>query len=346
MVVFNHAAGGAAHRKDVGQMGTAPTARGRRIVGYTGLTLALLGVAVALAAPGDKPSISGDPRVGETLRSSPAGDSGVYKWQRCNPRVNTCGDTDRNDPRYQTIVTGGGLSEYTLREADAGWMIRVQAKGTSLGEQFVPSAPVGPVVAAPTYRETAVVDPTCPVTVKEPGDDAERVNNLEIVPVGTRINVTRCDAGLITARSANGEEQRVNVFGGKFKFFQRQKGLAVVNLKLVGKFRRFPPAGGAGAARAAGPLAQIAGKRFRRCIKIFSKRKCRKLIARGDCICSTSGALASGTVRGSVWYIQDGPGYTLAKAVKHKLLVRDKVKRKNILLHQGERYIARKRRRR
>lgn len=315
---------------------------------YAGLVglLLLAGVAVALAAPGDKPSISGDPRVGETLRSSPAGDSGVYKWQRCNPRIVSCGDTDRNDPRYQTIVNGGDLREFTLREADAGWMIRVQAKGTSLGEQFVPSAPVGPVVAAPTFRETAVVDPTCPVTVKEPGDDPERVNNLEIVPIGTRINVTRCDAGLTTARNAQGQLQFISVFGGKFKFFQRQQGLPVVNLKLVGKFRRFRRASGAGVASAAGPLAQAAGKRFRRCKRIFGARKCRKLVARGDCLCSTSGVFASGTVRGSVWYIQDGPGYTLAKAVKHKLLVRDKVKQKNILLQQGERYIARKRRRR
>jgi hypothetical protein len=327
-------------------MGTAPTARGRTIVAYVGLTLALVAasVAVALAAPGDRPSISGDPRVGETLRSSPAGDSGVYKWQRCNPRINTCGDTSRTDTRYRTIVTGDGLSEYTLKEADAGMMIRVQAKGTSLGEQFVPSAPVGPVVAAPTFRETAVVDPTCPVTVKEPGDDAERVNNLEIVTVGTRINVTRCDAGLITARNEQGQEQRVSVFGGKFRFFQRQQGLPVVNLKLVGKFRRFGATGSAAAA--AGPLAQAAGKRFRRCKRIFGRRKCRKLVARGDCLCSTSGIFASGTVRGSVWYIQDGPGYTLAKAVKHKLLVRDKVRQKKILLQQGERYIARKRRRR
>ena len=323
------------------------TATRPRMGVYAGLLCALLlvgAVGLAQGQAGDRPEINGDPRVGETLRSSPAGDSGVYKWQRCNPRVNTCGDTGRDDPRYVTIVNGNGLSEYTLREADAGMMIRVQAKGTSLGEQFVPSAPVGPVVAAPTFRETAVIDPTCPVGVKEPGDDPELVNNLEIVPIGTRVNVTRCNAGLITARNAQGDPQSVNVFGGKFKFFQRQQGLPVVNLKLVGKFRKFPPAGGAAAFSAAGPLAQAAGKRFRRCKRIFGKRKCRKLVARGDCLCSTSGIFASGTVRGSVWYIQDGPGYTFAKAVKHKLLVKDKVKKKKILLQQGESYIARKKR--
>jgi len=306
-------------------------------------------VAIALAVPAQRPSISGDPELGETLRSSPAGDTGVYKWQRCNPTVATCGDnTDRTDPNYTDIpgATGGDLREYTLREADAGMMIRVQAKGTSLGEQFTPSAPVGPVTASPEFRETGVLDPTtCPVIVVEPGGDPETVSTMEVVQVGTRINVTRCGAGLVTARNAGGTEQSVKVFGGKFKFFQRQKGLPVVNLKLVGKFRKFPPAGGGSAASAAGPLAQAAGKKFRRCRKIFGARKCRKLVARGDCLCSTSGVFASGTVRGSVWYIQDGPGYTLAKAVKNKLLVRDKVLQKKILLQQGERYIARKRRR-
>jgi hypothetical protein len=325
------------------------TATRPRMGVYAGLLCALLligAVGLARGQAGNRPEINGDPRVGETLRASPAGDSGVYKWQRCNPRVHTCGDTGRNDPNYVTIVNGNGFSEYTLKEADAGMMIRVQAKGTSLGEQFVPSAPVGPVVASPTFRETAVVDPTCPVRVKEPGKAAQVVTNIEIVLVGTRINVTRCDAGLITARNQQGLEQAISVFGGKFKFGQAQKGPGIVNLKLVGRFRKFPPAGGAGVSSAAGPLAQAAGKRFRRCKKIFGARKCRKLVARGDCLCRTSGIFASGTVRGSVWYIQDGPGYTLAKAVKHKLLVRDKVKKKNILLQQGERYIARKKKRR
>jgi hypothetical protein len=54
---------------------------------------------------------------------------------------------------------------------------------------------------------------------------------------------------------------------------------------------------------------------------------------------------ASGTVRGSRWYVQDGPGYTYTKAIVHKLLVRDKVRKKKILLKQGQSYTARKKRR-
>ena len=117
----------------------------------------------------------------------------------------------------------------------------------------------------------------------------------------------------------------------------------MVILKLAGKFTSGPTAGLPGVS--AGSGANAAGAGFRRCKRIFSRRKCRKLVARGDCLCSTSGVFASGTVRGSKWYVQDGPGYTFAKAIVHKLLVRDKVRKKKVLLKQGQSYTARRKRR-
>ena len=397
-------------------------------------------VAVALAQTEERPVISGQTIVGETLTSSSAGDTGVYKWQRCNPETSVCEDnTDRTDPNWETITNENSVLTYTLTEADLGMMIRVQAKGTSLGEQFVPSAPVGPVqpppapvnitpptilgeaaegqsltadpgtwdglgpitfsfswerctllvcvpiagetddrydptaedvgktlrvkvtaassggetsayseqtvevaVAPPVLGESAVVDPTCPLPVAEPGQGFQTVDKLVNVPVGTKIDVATCVGELITVRNTSGKTQSVELAGSQFKFGQRKQGKPVVLLKLVGKFTKNPTAGlGAAASTAGGPLAQAAGKKFRRCKKIFGARKCRKLIAKGDCLCRTSGIFASGTVRGSVWYLQDGPGYTFAKAVKHKLLVKDKVKNKKILLQQGESYTAR-----
>jgi hypothetical protein len=418
-----------------------------RMGAYAGLLCALLliGGAVGLARgqTGDRPVISGETIVGETLTSSSAGESAVYKWQRCDPETSVCGDnTDRNDSDYETIVNNNTDPTYVLTEADLGMMIRVQAKGTSLGEQFVPSAPVGPVelpppppppvnltpptiageaaegqsltadvgtwdsqepltfsfswercsllvcvpidgetgdrydptaddvgqtlrvlvtaanrggetsayseateevaVAPPVLGESAVIDPACPLPVAEPGQGYQTVDQLLNVPVGTRINVAACVGELITVRNTSGKTQSVELAGSPFKFGQRKQGKPVVLLKLVGKFTKKPTAGlGTEASAAGGPLAQAAGKKFRRCKKIFGARKCRKLMARGDCLCRTSGVFASGTVRGSIWYLQDGPGYTFAKAVKHRLLVKDRVRKKKILLRQGESYTAR-----
>jgi hypothetical protein len=421
-----------------GREGRRPRFAAISIVVFGSLLAAF--VAVALAQTGDRPVISGETIVGETLTSSSAGDSAVYKWQRCDPETLICGDnTDRNDPNYETIVNKNSDPTYTLTNADLGMMIRVQAKGTSLGEQFVPSAPVGPVqpppapvnitpptilgeaaegksltadpgtwesnepptfsfswercnllvcvpidgatderydptaedvgktlrvkvtaantggetsaysepteevaVAPPVLGESAVVDPTCPLPVAEPGENYETVDQLTNVPVGTRINVGQCVSELITVRNESGTTQSVTVAGSAFKFGQPKEGKPVVLLQLIGKLTKNPTAGlGAAATAAGGPLAQAAGKRFRRCKKIFGARRCRKLIARGDCLCRTSGVFASGTVRGSVWYVQDGPGYTFAKAIKHRLLVKDKAKNKKILLRQGESYTAR-----
>jgi hypothetical protein len=323
---------------------------GRRIGLYGALVMAALLLAfvtVARGGQGGRPTLSGDPVVGGTLTSSSAGDTALYKWQRCDPVATTCGDnTDRNDPSYADIPGATAQDRtYELTTADAGKVIRVQAKGTSLGEQFVPSAPVGPI-ASPEFRESAALDPTCPVEVVEPGGEAKVVDKLETVPIGTRIDVSKCVADLITIRNAEGEPQSVKLAGSAFKFSQRQEGIPYVVFKLVGKFKKGPTAGlGAGASSAkAGAFA--AGSKFKRCKRLLGKKKCRKLVAQGDCLCSTSGALASGTVRGSSWYVQDGPGYTYAKAIVHQLQVRDKVKKKTILLDPGESYLAKRHRHR
>jgi hypothetical protein len=419
---------------------------GRRIAAYSAVALGSLlvaFVAVALAEPAARPAISGNPWVGQVLTSSPAGDTGVYKWQTCDPATATCGDNlEHNHPDWADIPTGNGGLEYTLTPADLGMMIRIRAKGTSLGEQFTPSAPVGPVtlgppppppvnispptisgeateaksltanpgewqsdeppsfsfswercsidctpidgadeerydptagdvgkalrvevtaansggeaseysertdvvaVAPPVLRVSAVIDPECPLPVAEPGEELQTVDQLTNVPTGTKIDVSACAVEVITVRNSSGKTQSVTVAGGPFKFFQLQKGKPVVILKLAGKFTAGPTAALAGAA---GAGANASGARFRRCVRILGRRKCRRLVARGDCLCSTSGRFASGTVRGSKWYVQDGPGYTFTKAIVHKLLVRDKVRKKKILLKQGQSYTARKKRRR
>ena len=305
----------------------------RRIAGVCAATLAALlvaFVAVAPAGPAARTEIIGNLWIGETISSTTAGDTAVYKWQRCDPDLVTCADSDRSDPNWETVVTNNGDPTYTIQPADLGHLLRVQAKGTSLGEQFTPSAPVGPVlagppgppvnlslptisgdategksvtanpgtwrsndevtfsfawerctptcapidgadeqrydptaedvgaslrvkvtatnsdgetseysdqtgevaVAPPVIRETAVVDPSCPLPVAQPGEGVETVDHLTNVPIGTKIDVSSCPAELITVRNQSGKTQSVAVAGSEFKFLQRQQRKAVVVLKL------------------------------------------------------------------------------------------------------------------
>jgi hypothetical protein len=105
------------------------------------------GIALAADDP-PTPVIAGTPRVGETLTASGAT---IFKWQRCNPNTDPCAaDASQNASGWQNITSQeSDPSTYTLTVADAGMMIRVLGKDTSLGTKFAPSNRVGPVDPPP-----------------------------------------------------------------------------------------------------------------------------------------------------------------------------------------------------
>jgi hypothetical protein len=119
------------------------------LIAATALTAALLLAAVAIAADDPpSPTISGEPRVGETLTASQAD---LYKWQRCDPVAALCSaDADMNDAGWTDITGAEGpeASTYTPITGDIGFMIRVLAKSTDLGSKYAASPPVGPVEGA------------------------------------------------------------------------------------------------------------------------------------------------------------------------------------------------------
>jgi hypothetical protein len=49
-------------------------------------------------------------------------------------------------------------------------------------------------------------------------------------------------------------------------------------------------------------------------------------------------------VRGTKWFVRDGCRYTLVRVNQGSVVVRDAVKRKNIVVRKGKRYTARARR--
>jgi hypothetical protein len=109
---------------------------------------ALLLASISIAAPkpdGPRPVISGTPIVGAVLTSSSAGETGRYRWQSCDPAVASCADAGFPDSNWTDLTGPSADPSYTVQPTDVGHFIRVLAKGTSLGTQFTPSEPVGPI---------------------------------------------------------------------------------------------------------------------------------------------------------------------------------------------------------
>jgi hypothetical protein len=106
----------------------------------------------SVAQVDDRPAISGEPVVGNTLTSSP-GPTGraLFKWQGCDPAVDDCSDSpDHNDPDWTDLTSASHTGQtYTIPASDLGHFIRVLIHDNTLGSQWRTSAPVGPVRSAP-----------------------------------------------------------------------------------------------------------------------------------------------------------------------------------------------------
>lgn len=327
----------------------------------TAVALVALGaIAVALASVssarvGSTPTISGTPEVGETLVSSV---SGLYRWQRCDPAINTCVDAAANDSNWSDI-TGAREQTYTVVLADVGFFIRVLTKGTNLGEQWSASAPVGPVPAPPappapppggTITAPATVEELVPqhgvqvlaepvgdgtVKWKGPGQTAFNVlTELSLIPVGSTIDTRGSRVRLVAATGAFGSESAdhpIDFYAGLFKLIQKPGVNAPATAKLAGKLACGKKKGGKKAsASAAGPKAVASRKRRRR-----------RLWGSGSGNYSTSGSGGTGSVRGTTWLTKDtckGTNFKVTEGLG--ITVFDFKKKKKIKLGPGDKYFA------
>ena len=101
-----------------------------------------------------EPSITGTPRVGQVLKTTRGTWTGtdpieyVYRWFRCDGR----GKADASDC---TRITNAKNASYVLREADAGFRIRSQVKGTNLeGSDTATSNPTAVITSAKPVNTT------------------------------------------------------------------------------------------------------------------------------------------------------------------------------------------------
>jgi hypothetical protein len=270
-----------------------------------GVLTALL-AATSAARTGERPVITGDPIVGEVLTSSSAGDTGLYKWQSCDPNVADCADAPFNDPNWTDLTDALQDNQtYTVASSDVGHFIRVIAKGTSLGEQFVSSEPVGPVPAPPEppapeqgpeaqHGVQLLIQPVFgTVKVKLPGESGfTTIDNLTVIPVGTIVDTRGSRVSLTAATGDFGDttpDDSVDFYGGLFKALQAPATNSQAVAKLIGKLSCGGKGKAARASSGGGPIAVAASKRRRR------------LWGSGHGSYGTAGSGGTGSVVGTTW---------------------------------------------
>jgi len=303
---------------------------------------------------GEEPTITGEPVVGETLVSSTPGDSGVYKWQRCDPSTATCEDAGRDDPNWSDIPGAEGPTgqAYTIPSADLGFFIRVLTKDTNLGTQFTPSAPVGPVTspAAPPPPVEPAAEEIVPqhgiklvgqttggsVSFKPPGQAGfTPLGAKNTIPVGSIVNTRKGRIGVTAATGEFGNttpDEAFEYYGGLFKILQPPATNSVAIAKLVGKGRCGASQGSRKVKK--GSVAQVS-----------RRRKGRRLWGRGTGRYGTAGRGGTGSVVGTTYLTVEKCGGTFFKVPPqsgegHGIKVLAKGKKKPVFLAPGERYFA------
>ena len=144
---------------DSRRIGRTSLAGSAALVAVGAIMLALLagasGAATTVAPENTgEPSITGTPRVGQVQKTTRGTWTGtdpieyVYRWFRCDGR----GKADASDCRR---ITNAKNASYVLREADAGFRIRSQVKGTNLdGSDTATSNPTAVITSAKPVNTT------------------------------------------------------------------------------------------------------------------------------------------------------------------------------------------------
>jgi hypothetical protein len=165
-----------------------------------------------------------------------------------------------------------------------------------------------------------------------------RLEGAETIPVGSTLDTAR---GIVKLRSAatTGRKTQTGQFRrGRFVIRQvrRPRGKArrrsnklITDLRMSGSSFR----------RTCRTTSASVSQRRRR-----SKKRVRRLFGNAKGSFRTSGRNAAATVRGTRWGVQDRCDGTLVAVQQGRVEVRDKVKRKTIILRAGRTYVARARR--
>ena len=189
-----------------------------------------------------------------------------------------------------------------------------------------PAAPPGPTqLPPPVAGKTVNVAPVSgTVRIRRPGRKRFVTLTAEAqIPVGSTID-TRRGRIAITAAQGGGRTATADFFAGLFKLTQTKGAKPLTTLKLTEK---------------------LSCPKANRATTAAKKKKKRRLWGDGKGRFRTDGNYSSATVRGTRWLTQDRCGSTLTRVVRGRVAVRDRVKRKTVIVRAGKRYTARAKRR-
>jgi hypothetical protein len=174
----------------------------------------------------------------------------------------------------------------------------------------------------PVFHKTVVARVVSgKVRVRRPGsNDFVELSGSEGIPLGSTVDTTAGVVELTSVPKAGGTPQSARFYEGVFKVTQVG---SITNLALAE-----PLASCRGGGRAAAT----------------TKKKKRHLWGDGKGSFRTSGTYSSATVRGTKWLVQDSCAGTLTRVVRGSVTVRDRVKRKTVVVRAGKSYLAKPRR--
>jgi len=142
------------------------------------------------------------------------------------------------------------------------------------------------------------------------------------IPVGSLIDTTKGRIALTSTADGSGGTQSAWFYSGIFKIGQTKGAAPVTELSLAGPKLSCPKAKKASSSAA--------------------KPKTKKLWGNGKGKFRTKGQYSSASIRGTQWVVIDRCDGTLTQVKQGSVLVRDAVKRKNVIVRAGKQYLARK----
>ena len=173
----------------------------------------------------------------------------------------------------------------------------------------------------PVFHKTVVARVVSgKVRVRRPGSyDFVDLTGSDGIPLGSTVDTTAGVVEITSVPKAGGTPESARFYDGVFKVTQVG---AVTNLALTEAL-----ASCRGGGRAAA-----------------TKKKKRLLWGDGKGSFRTTGKYSSATVRGTKWLVQDSCAGTLTRVVRGSVTVRDRVKRKTVVVRAGKSYLAKPRR--
>ena len=170
-----------------------------------------------------------------------------------------------------------------------------------------------------------------------------RLTEAEQIPVGCLVDTRKGTVELTSARDAAGGVQSAEFRAGLFRVTQKASRKPFTELKLAGATGCPKPKKkrSASALLSSSLFANTSRKKGKK-----GKKGGRRLWGKGKGRFTTKGKYGSASVRGTTWLVQDRcDRSTLFRVSEGKVKVRDFVKKKNVTLKKGGRYVARARQR-